>query len=283
MHLQNRAVTPVVGLFLYASILSFLFLFAPGVNASKFKRNSLDMEFVYISPGKFQMGTHMDDAENIEDEMVNPEPGAFDDESPKHTVNISQGFWLQRTEVTQAQWHQVMESKPGPQEFWQRDDWRKLPVVSISWFMAQRFIEELNKTDKDFHYRLPTEAEWEYAARAGSEDVRPYPVSLLSEYAWFIKSSGDKPHPVATRKPNAWGLYDTLGNAWEWVNDWYAPGAYQKGTRIDPQGPAEGRSRVRRGGSYHCPLYQTRPGYRAANTPDTTYSVIGFRLVAEQK
>ena len=275
--------TSVTRLFLYTSIFSFLILFAAGVNASKFKRNSLEMEFVYISPGKFQMGTRMENAESIENEMVNPEPGVFDDESPKHTVKISQGFWLQRTEVTQAQWHQVMENKPGPQEYWQRDDWRELPVVSISWFMAQRFIEELNKIDEDFQYRLPTEAEWEYAARAGSDDIRPYPVSLLSEYAWFIKSSGDKPHPVATRKPNAWGLYDTLGNAWEWVNDWYAPDTYQKSSRTDPQGPAEGRSRVRRGGSYHCPLHQTRPAYRAANAPDTTYSVIGFRLVMEPK
>ena len=283
MHIQDRAATSVARLFLYASIPGFWFLFAPEVNASEFKRNSLDMEFAYISPGKFQMGTRMDDAEDVEDEMLNPEPGVFDDESPKHTVIIIQGFWMQRTEVTQAQWHQVMENKPGPQEYWQRDDWRELPVVSISWFMAQRFIEELNKTDEDFQYRLPTEAEWEYAARAGSDNVRPYPVSLLTDYAWFIKSSGDKPHPVATRKPNAWGLYDTLGNAWEWVNDWYAPDTYQKSTRVDPQGPAEGRSRVRRGGSYHCPLHQTRPGYRAANTPDTSYSVIGFRLVAEKK
>ena len=283
MHIQDRATISVASLYLYTSILSVLLLFAPEVNASEFKRNSLDMEFSYISPGKFQMGTRMDDAEDIEDEMLNPEPGVFDDESPKHTVTISQGFWMQRTEVTQAQWHQVMENKPGPQEYWLRDDWRELPVVSISWIMAQRFIEELNKTDEDFHYRLPTEAEWEYVARAGSYNVRPYPVSLLTDYAWFIKSSGDKPHPVATRKPNAWGLYDTLGNAWEWVNDWYAPDTYQKSTRVDPQGPAEGGSRVRRGGSYHCPLHQTRPGYRAANTPDTSYSVIGFRLVAEKK
>ncbi len=283
MHLQDREMTSVARLILYTSIFSFLILFTLEVDSGEFKRNRLDMEFVYISPGEFQMGTHIDDAENIEDEMVNPEPGVFDDESPKHTVTISKGFWMQRTEVTQAQWQQVMQNKPGPREYWQRDDWRKLPVVSISWFMAQRFIEELNKTDKDFQYRLPTEAEWEYAARAGSDDVRPYPVSLLSEYAWFIKSSGDEPHPVATRKPNAWGLYDTLGNAWEWVNDWYAADTYQKSTRVDPQGPAEGRSRVRRGGSYHCPLYQTRPAYRAANAPDTSYSVIGFRLVAEKK
>lgn len=283
MYCQDNAVTHSAKSFFYSSIIGLLTLITFSVCANETRRNHLDMEFVYISPGEFQMGTRMDNAQMIEDEMLNPEPGVFDDESPKHLVKISKGFWLQRTEVTQSQWQQVMENNPGPQEYWQRDDWRELPVVSVSWFMAQRFIEELNKVDKDFHYRLPTEAEWEYAARAGSDDVRPYPVSLLSEYAWFIKSSGDKPQPVATRKPNAWGLYDTLGNAWEWVNDWYSQDTYQKSSRTDPQGPAEGRSRVRRGGSYHCPLYQTRPAYRAANPPGTAYSVIGFRLVAEKK
>ena len=230
MYCQDNAVTHSAKSFFYSSIIGLLTLITFSVCANETRRNHLDMEFVYISPGEFQMGTRMDNAQMIEDEMLNPEPGVFDDESPKHLVKISKGFWLQRTEVTQSQWQQVMENNPGPQEYWQRDDWRELPVVSVSWFMAQRFIEELNKVDKDFHYRLPTEAEWEYAARAGSDDVRPYPVSLLSEYAWFIKSSGDKPQPVATRKPNAWGLYDTLGNAWEWVNDWYAPDTYQKST-----------------------------------------------------
>ena len=82
---------------------------------------------------------------------------------------------------------------------------------------------------------------------------------------------------------NSYGLYDLSGNVWEWVNDWYRPATYKKGARIDPAGPQQGRSRVRRGGSYHCPLYQTRPGYRAANPPDTAFSVIGFRVIAVEK
>jgi formylglycine-generating enzyme required for sulfatase activity len=88
---------------------------------------------------------------------------------------------------------------------------------------------------------------------------------------------------VASREPNAFGLHDMLGNAWEWVNDRYHPDTYTKAKRTDPKGPAQGASRVRRGGSYHCPLYQTRPAYRSANSPDTAYSVISFRVLAEEK
>lgn len=250
-------------------------------------QNDFDMTFVLIPPGEFIMGTARVDAETISDEMDVPDASKFDDEMPQHTVEITNEFWLQRTEVTQATWLKVMENKPGPKENWQHKDWRKLPVVSVSWNMAQRFVEELNKMDKAATYRLPTEAEWEYAARAGASTVRPYPVSQLNEYAWFIHSSDDVVHPVATRKPNAWGLYDTLGNVWEWVSDHYAPDTYQKGMQkgmnVDPAGPKQGKSRVRRGGSYHCPLYQTRPGYRSANPANTQYSVIGFRVIAQRK
>jgi formylglycine-generating enzyme required for sulfatase activity len=151
----------------------------------------------------------------------------------------------------------------------------------VSWQDVQAFIESLSRRDPAYDYRLPTEAEWEYAARAGTEGNRPISEHELPEHAWFIANSGDNPHPVATRKPNAWGLYDMLGNAWEWTADWYAPQTYGQADRVDPTGPEDGRSRVRRGGSYHCPLWQTRPGYRQANTPETRYSVLGFRLVAE--
>lgn len=250
-------------------------------------QNPLDMTFVKVPSGKFQMGINRVDAEKIADEMDVSDASKFDDEMPLHTVEFKNGFWMQRTEVTQELWFRIMENKPGAKENWQHKDWRKLPVVSVTWFMAQRFVQELNSMDTSATYRLPTEAEWEYAARAGTSTVRPYPVSQLNEYAWFIHSSDDVAHPVATRKPNAWGLYDTLGNVWEWVGDYYAPDAYQegmqKGMRTDPAGPKQGRSRVRRGGSYHCPLWQTRPGYRSANAPDTAYSVIGFRVVAERK
>ncbi len=245
-------------------------------------KNALGMKFVYIPAGSFRMGTP--DTTVVVQEMDEPDAGAFEDESPAHSVTLSRSFLLGQTEVTQKQWLTVMENRPGPVENWQGKDWERLPVVSVSWNMARRFAEELSSLDPDYRYRLPTEAEWEYAARAGGEGVRPMPIEELTDSAWFIANSGDSPHPVATRRPNAWGLHDMLGNVWEWVADWYAPNTYADGAqRTDPVGPAAGPSRVRRGGSYHCPLYQTRPGYREANAPETAYSVIGFRLVAEKQ
>jgi len=245
--------------------------------------NPIGMAFVEIPAGGFRMGTTEEERQAAIAEMAQPDRDAFRDEQPAHTVVFDRPFLLGRTEVTQAQWLAVMENRPGPAADWQRDDWRRLPVVGVSWTMAQRFAAELGKLDPDHEYRLPTEAEWEYAARAGSPGLRPLPAAAaaLADHAWFIGNSGDEPHPVATRTPNAFGLHDMLGNAWEWVADRYAPGGYGDGTtRRDPTGPQAGNARVRRGGSYHCPLHQTRPGYRAANRPDTGYSVLGLRVVA---
>jgi len=253
------------------------------LHATEPRHNALGMPFVFIPSGEFRMGTSLDEAETIAWEMETPDASRFLDEAPFHRVVISQGFWLGRTEVTQGQWHEVMETKPGPAAYWQRPDWASLPVVSVSWHGAQQFLTRLNRRDASFRYRLPSEAEWEYAARAGSTATRPVPVAQLGESAWFIENSGDVPHPVASRKPNAFGLYDMLGNVWEWVNDRYHPDTYTRATRTDPTGPAQGASRVRRGGSYHCPLFQTRPGYRSANTPETAYSVIGLRVVGEER
>jgi formylglycine-generating enzyme required for sulfatase activity len=173
-----------------------------------------------------------------------------------------------------------MQNRPGGVDFWTRENWETLPMATASWYMAQRFVEEINRLDRDYRYRLPTEAEWEYAARAGSQGLRPVAESELDHFAWFINNSGDEPHPVATREANAYGLYDMLGNVWEWVADWYAPDSYARLPATDPRGPGEGFAKVRRGGSYHCPIHLIRPGYRAANCPETAYSVQGFRLVA---
>lgn len=252
--------------------------------AADTRRNALGMEFVFIPPGEFRMGTSADDIELVTFEMNTPDATQFHDETPVHTVQISKGYWLGRTEVTQEQWQKVMLNRPGPAEYWNRADWKGLPVVSTSWNMAQKFVAELSKADPQYKYRLPTEAEWEYAARAGSNKIRPMPTEQLEEYAWILNNSGDVPHPVATRKPSALGLYDMLGNAWEWVNDRYSDDTYTSKLRIDPTGPAQGMKRLRRGGSYHCPVHETRPGFRSPDdTPDTAYTVTGFRVVAEKK
>jgi len=260
-----------------------LLLFSGSLNADNNLSNDLGMVFVNIPAGHFKMGITEDERQLAIDEMEKPDFDAFIDEQPQHTVKISNSFLLSKTEVTQRQWLTVMENRPGPKESWQKENWQVLPVVSISWFMAKRFTEELSKMDAKYNYRLPTEAEWEYAARAGNKRLRPVSKDSLNDYAWHFQNSGDVPHPVGSLKANAFGVHDMLGNVWEWVADWYAPKTYIKTKRVDPVGPEKGTSRVRRGGSYHCPLFQIRPNYRSANTPETDYSVIGFRVVASHK
>lgn len=243
--------------------------------------NSLDMEFVTLPAGSFVMGnTDIDDALF---EMQDGDATSIRDELPAHEVRIPRAFRLATTEVTQAQWLALMGTRPGPNAHWARPDWARLPVVSVSWNDAMRFIAALNQREPGRHYRLPSEVEWEYAARAGSTGLRPFPREALPAHAWYLDNSGDVPQPVATRTANAWGLHDMLGNAWEWVADRYDEDAYRKArdsTVRSPDGDADLR-RVRRGGSYHCPPHWVRPGYRAADAPGTRYSVLGLRLALD--
>ncbi len=249
--------------------------------------NSLQQDFVRLPSNsndpqnfdrKFTMGTA--DLDEIAFELPDGNLNAVADETPAHTVQFRHPLYMARTEVTQGQWLELMNTKPGPDSHWQRADWRQLPVVSISWELTQAFIAKLNKREPGKHYRLPTEAEWENAARAGSSGVRPFPLQQLDRHAWTLKNSGDHPQPVGTRPANAWQLHDLFGNAWEWVADRYQPDAYAQSNTLDPSGPETGDKRVRRGGSYHCPPHLVRSAYRAADTPNTRYSVLGFRLVA---
>lgn len=241
-------------------------------------RNPLGMSFIEIPAGRFTMGTDNLNAAVAE----NPDDGidAVRDEAPAHRVELTHPFFLGATEVTQKHWLDIMGTKPGPEAHWLMPDWQNLPVVSVSWDEIADFIRRLEVRDPRARYRLPTEAEWEYAARAGTQGLRPMHRAMLAEHAWYIANSGDVPQPVATRKPNPWGLYDMLGNVWEWTQDRYAPDAYAHAAATNPTGPIAGEKRVRRGGSYHCPLHMVRPGYRAADTQDTAYAVTGFRLVA---
>ena len=258
-----------------------VFCLAAPAQAGDVIENRFGMHFVKIPAGSFTMGTT--EVESARMEFPELKPGDVLDETPAHPVTVTQSFYLGTTEVTQGVWFRVMENKPGPEAFWQVGDWQQRPMATSSWYMAARFVEELNKLDDDYRYRLPSEAEWEYAARAGSTGLRPMPVGRLGEYAWFINNSDDIPQAVATRKPNAFGAYDLLGNVWEWVDDWYAADSYTQASATDPRGPAEGFAKVRRGGSYHCPVHLLRPGYRAANKPGVAYEVNGFRVIAEPR
>jgi formylglycine-generating enzyme required for sulfatase activity len=198
------------------------------------------MKFVWIDPVTFRMGS--DDK--------NP------DEKPAHMVTLSKGFYLQTTEVTQRQWEAVMGTNPsqfkGPDR----------PVETVSWEDAQEFLKKLNAKEKDSRYRLPSEAEWECACRAGGQE--PDEAADLDEVAWWGENSSGATHPVGQKQPNAWGLFDMRGNVWEWVEDWYDGGGYAKGRQLDPVGPDSGCFRVLRGGSWDDRKRQSNPSVHAA-------------------
>ena len=188
------------------------------------------MEFAWIPAGTFVMGS------------PEGEEGRFDDER-QHEVRISRGFWMGRYEVTQGEWEGVMGRNPS--SF--KACGARCPVENVSWEDAQFFIERLNgrESGRGYRYRLPTEAEWEYAARAGTVGARP---GELGDVAWWDGNSGVRTHVVGRKRANGWGLHDMLGNVWEWTADWY--GAYPSGSVTDPAGPRAGSSRVSRGGSW---------------------------------
>ena len=212
------------------------------------------MEFVRIPAGEFRMGS--------------TSPEADDDEQPVTQVRISRGFWLGKHEVTQAEWQGLMGTNPSRSNECGMD----CPADSVSWEDAQEFIRRLNAMDGAGTYRLPTEAEWEYAARAGTTGVRYGNVDAI---AWHDASFGT--HPVGQKAPNAWGLYDMLGNVEEWVADWY--GDYPGGVVTDPPGPGAGSYRLHRGSSWANPARDVRASHRSYNRPVTRSMTTGFRLL----
>jgi formylglycine-generating enzyme required for sulfatase activity len=206
------------------------------------------MEFVLIPAGSFQMGSDI-----------------LNDEKPPHRVTISKPFYLGKFEVTQAQWMHLMEINPS----WFPGD--ALPVEQVFWDQAQEFLQRLNRKEGHNRYRLPTEAEWEYAARAGLADSdSPAGAAALERIAWYVRNSGNATHPVGQKEPNAWGLYDMLGNVNEWVQDWFASGYYAESPSSDPAGPASGTLRVRRGGSWSDDADNCRLARRAFDAPDSS-------------
>jgi formylglycine-generating enzyme required for sulfatase activity len=215
------------------------------------------MEFVLIPAGTFTMGSEDGDS----------------DERPARQVTISRPFYLGKYEVTQGQWQAVMGNNPS---LFQGD--AKLPVEQVWWSDVQDFIGKLNAKEGGNRYRLPTEAEWEYAARAGSTSAYSFgnETSLLGEYAWYRDNSGGKTHPVGQLKPNAWGLYDMHGNVMEWVQDWY--GRYSEQSVRDPQGPPSGSHRMRRGGAWNSVATVCRSANRYS-VPGFRDDFLGFRLV----
>ena len=229
-----------------------------------------EMEFVWIEPGTFMMGS------------PESEVGRYSDEGPVHEVEISEGFWLGKYEVTQGEWASVMGSNPSLR----RGDFRR-PVEWVSWNDVQEFIAKLNDAAGDSLYRLPTEAEWEYACRAGTQtrwslgDEDGEDESLLGDYAWYKNNSSSDTKVVGGKLPNAWGLYDMHGNVYEWVNDWYSNGDYYNSSPrvIDPPGPTFGSYRVLRGGHFADDAQSLRSALRAGFRPSSRKNWLGFRLL----
>ena len=197
-----------------------------------------------------------------------------DDERPVRTVRISKSFYLGIYEVTQGQWEAVMGDNPSR---FTGDPNR--PVERVSWEEVQQFIDEFNAREGGTKYRLPTEAEWEYAARAGSTTAYSFgdDNGQLSKYAWFGDNAGNTTHPAGQLQANAWGLYDMHGNVWEWVQDWY--GKYTAEPVTDPQGPAAGSGRVIRGGGWYGVAGSCRSASRGSDAPGDRFGDLGFRLL----
>jgi len=247
--------------------LIFLFFVAPFSAAAEDYTNSIQMEFIRVPAGVFFMG-----AQEYED--------GSSKENPRHKVPLSQDFYLGKFEVTQKQWEAVV-GPVNPSNF--RSPNR--PVDEVSWNNVQAFIKKLNEMEGGGKqlYRLPTEAEWEYAARAGSNTIYSYGDDpggkSLNQYAWYEQNSGKQTHPVGTRIANAWGFYDMHGNVAEWVQDYYDKQYYSRSPARDPKGPATGRKRVVRGGSWINQLYSCRTAARGYYSADYTDSDFGFRIV----
>ncbi|NLO69522.1 MAG: formylglycine-generating enzyme family protein, partial [Porphyromonadaceae bacterium] len=199
---------------------------------------------------------------------------AFSSEKPTHSVTLSD-YYIGKYEVTQAQWEAVMGNNPS--YFTGDPDY---PVEGVSWNDVQEYITKLNQlTGKS--YRLPTEAEWEYAARGGAES-KGYKYSgsdTLSNVAWYYDNDNSKTHPVGTKNPNELGIYDMSGNVWEWCNDWYASDYYNNSPQTNPQGPSLGSNRVNRGGSWLSGALYCRVSYRSYERADFRSGILGFRLV----
>lgn len=238
----------------------------------------LGMEFVLIPKGSFQMG------ENI---LYTDSLSAWE-----HRVYLSKNYWLGKQEVTESQWQNIMGTseyhtdKPSPFHGLNPN----YPIVSVSYFDVEKFIDKLNAISHGYHYRLPTEAEWEYACRAGTTTPYSYGLTLTDSLAKFnaelpsgyssLENISGHPEPVGSYPPNPWGLYDMHGNVWEWVSDWYAP--YPHDDVTNPIGPKAGKEKVIRGGSWYFGAQYARSAFRKTHEPGLWGFSIGFRLVCEK-
>ncbi len=273
MQSSKHRIVATVGLLLVGAVVGNV----PGNAAEITVTIGVGIELLLVPSGTFMMGSDANDR------------AAAASEKPRRQVTISKPFYLGKYEVTQAQWEAVMGSNPytasrsnpfyglpGMAERITRPD----HPATVSWNDAQAFIRRLNEKEGHARYRLPTEAEWEYAARAGTTTAYSFgdDPRQLGTYAWYGEdfASGGT-HPVGQKRPNPWGFHDVHGNVWEWVQDWYVerPSA---AAAIDPIGPRTGTSRVVKGGSWHQTATSWRTAFRKPYEPDYRGISIGFRV-----
>jgi formylglycine-generating enzyme required for sulfatase activity len=242
----------------------------------------LGLDLIWIAPGDFMMGTPpqgairrwLDAAQEKLSGVSGPAVNMEDNERPETIVKLAVEFWLGETVVTQAQWQAVMATDPS--HFKGRDQ----PVETVSWNDATEFCRKLTERERTagrlpvgYRFTLPTEEQWEYACRAGTtgDDAGSF-----DAVAWQIANSGATTHPVGTKRPNAWGLFDIQGNVWEWCEDWYAP--YPGATGTFPVYLPAGSRRVLRGGSWDDDAERCRPAFRYALDPNLRLNNVGFRV-----
>ena len=263
--------------------------------------NSIGMKLLLIPPGEFTMGS----PQELIDEELKTAPN--DDkwylervasEGPRHHVQITRPFYLGMYPVTQEEYQRVMGANPSEFSATGKSkdkvagrDTKRFPVDTVSWQDADEFCSRLSEMAEEksagWRYRLPSEAQWEYACRAGSSgryffspasDEKKAAGKLLSEYAWFGDNSGDRPHAVGGRRASPWGLYDIYGNVFEWCQDWYAKDYYAKSPTADPAGSTGGWLRIHRGGGWGYPAWYCRSGGRFIDEPGCRHYVLGFRV-----
>ena len=261
-----------------------LFSLATGITYPSFANPEVrsNDNFVKIKAGSFQMGTPSSESNRDSDETL-------------HAVTITRDFEMLSTVVTQAQYFLAMGYNPSgfKSRSYCSSDYVEIngtslcpnnPVEQVSWNVAQDFINKLNATDVDFSYRLPTEAEAEYSIRAGTQSAYWFGdgADRSGDYTWFDGNSGDHTHAVGTRPANPWGLYDAVGNVWQWVSDWYSD-KLSSSRQTDPVGAASGSFRVIRGGGWYNFARYLRSGDRRYDVPGDRNSSAGFRLVRTAK
>ena len=266
--------TKILSLF-FVVVLACIIVPAPVLASEKVFRNSLGMEFVLIPAGTFIMGSPQDEPHRSKSEV-------------QHPVTITRPFYMQTTEVTLKQWWAIM----GKRFFGRRKGTDDMPVTKVSWHDCMKFIKKLN-AQKEGVYRLPTEAEWEYACRAGTPTAYSWGNRIDCSRAMYgnnSRKSGeclkylksremavDGSAPVKSYPPNAWGLYDMHGNVWEWCIHWH--GDYPARAVTNPIGPDSGTRKIRRGGSWFGDGYSCRSANRNVGHPASRYRTTGFRLV----